>query len=48
MKAAGDQLAADVRIACGPMVRDQRLQKDDTIRNPYHGSAMLTCGDVKK
>ena len=24
------------------------LQKDKDIKNPYYGSAMLTCGMIKK
>ena len=28
------------------MAKGSWLQKDDAIRNPYHGSSMLTCGEV--
>lgn len=38
----------DVKVAYCPMVRSSWLQKEDTIRNPYYGSEMLTCGEFKK
>jgi hypothetical protein len=31
-----------------PMVNRSWLQKDEKIRNPYYGSAMLDCGEFKK
>ena len=31
-----------------PMVKRSWLQKDDKVRNPYYGSAMLECGEIKK
>jgi hypothetical protein len=40
-------LGADVRIAYCPMVKKPWLTKDKTIRNPYYGKAMLTCGSFK-
>jgi hypothetical protein len=40
-------LGADVRIAYCPMVNKPWLTKDKTIRNPYYGAAMLTCGSFK-
>ena len=40
-------LGADVRVAYCPMVKKPWLTKDKTIRNPYYGSAMLTCGSFK-
>ena len=40
-------LGADVRIAFCPMVNKPWLTKDKTIRNPYYGAAMLTCGSFK-
>lgn len=36
-----------VRLAFCPMVDRSWLQKDGAIRNPYYGSAMLTCGEFK-
>ena len=39
---------ADVRLAYFPMVNKPWLTKDKTIRNPYYGAAMLTCGNFKK
>jgi hypothetical protein len=40
-------LGADVRVAFCPMVNKPWLTKDKTIRNPYYGAAMLTCGSFK-
>jgi hypothetical protein len=40
-------LGPDVRIAYCPMVNKPWLTKDKTIRNPYYGAAMLTCGSFK-
>lgn len=37
----------DVRLAYCPMVNKPWLTKDKTIRNPYYGAAMLTCGSFK-
>ena len=48
IKAAGESLASDVRIAYCPMVKKHWLQTDKEIRNPYYGSSMLTCGTFKK
>jgi hypothetical protein len=39
---------ADVRLAFCPMANKPWLTKDKTIRNPYYGAAMLTCGNFKK
>ena len=33
-------------VYCG-MQKASWLQKDDTVRNPYHGSEMLHCGQVQ-
>lgn len=41
-------LGPDVRVAFCPMVNKPWLTKDKTIRNPYYGAAMLTCGSFKK
>jgi hypothetical protein len=38
---------ADVRLAFCPMAKKPWLTKDKTIRNPYYGAAMLTCGNFK-
>lgn len=38
---------ADVRVAYCPMVNKPWLTRDKTIRNPYYGAAMLTCGSFK-
>jgi len=38
----------DLRVAYCPMVKKSWLQKDDAIKNPYYGSGMLTCGEIKK
>lgn len=40
-------LGADVRVAFCPMVNKPWLTKDKTIRNPYYGASMLTCGNFK-
>jgi hypothetical protein len=37
----------DVRLAYCPMKKLPWLTRDKTIRNPYYGSAMLTCGTFK-
>ena len=37
----------DVRLAYCPMVNKPWLTKDKTIRNPYYGAAMLSCGSFK-
>lgn len=38
---------AGVRVAYCPMAKKSWLTKDQTIRNPYYGAAMLTCGSFK-
>lgn len=43
-KAAGE----GVNTMFCPMANKQWLQKDDKVRNPYFGKAMLTCGEKKK
>jgi hypothetical protein len=37
----------DVKVAYCPMVNRSWLQKGDSIRNPFYGSAMLTCGEIQ-
>ncbi len=48
VKAAGDALPPDVRVAYCPMVKKPWLQKGDAIQNPYFGTEMPTCGYFKK
>lgn len=38
---------AGVRRAYCPMADKSWLQKESEIKNPYYGSAMLTCGSFK-
>lgn len=38
---------AGVRLAYCPMANKPWLTRDKTIRNPYYGAAMLTCGSFK-
>jgi hypothetical protein len=40
-------LGTDVRQAYCPMVNKPWLTRDKTIRNPYYGKAMSTCGVFK-
>jgi hypothetical protein len=47
-QAEGWKDAEGVKIAFCPMVRRSWAQKDDKLRNPYYGSAMLECGEFKK
>jgi hypothetical protein len=37
----------DVKVAFCPMVNKPWLQKGTAIRNPYYGSTMLTCGNLR-
>jgi hypothetical protein len=41
-------LGADLRVAYCPMVNKPWLQKDKEIKNPYYGTAMISCGSFKK
>jgi hypothetical protein len=36
-----------VKLGFCPMVKRSWLQKEGKVRNPYYGSAMLECGDLK-
>ena len=36
-----------VRVAFCPMVMKPWMQNDGTLRNPYYGSQMLTCGSFR-
>jgi len=47
-KADGWKDLGDVKLAYCPMVKRSWLQKEDQIRNPYYGGAMLTCGEFPK
>jgi hypothetical protein len=38
----------DLRVAYCPMIKKSWIQKDEAIKNPYYGSMMLTCGEIKK
>jgi hypothetical protein len=38
----------DAKVAFCPMAKASWLQKEGTIRNPYYGASMLTCGEFKK
>lgn len=40
--------ALGLKLAFCPMVNRSWLQKDEKIRNPYYGTAMLECGEFKK
>jgi hypothetical protein len=40
-------LPDNVRVASCPMKQKPWLQEGSEIRNPYFGSAMLTCGDFR-
>jgi hypothetical protein len=37
-----------LKLAFCPMVNRSWLQKEEKLRNPYYGSAMLECGEFKK
>jgi hypothetical protein len=39
---------AGLRIAYCPMANKPWLQRENEIKNPYYGNAMLTCGSFKK
>jgi Cu(I)/Ag(I) efflux system membrane fusion protein len=45
---SGSTLPADLHIAYCPMADKDWIQKGTEIKNPYYGSAMLTCGSIKK
>jgi hypothetical protein len=36
-----------VRVAFCPMVLKPWMQRDGTLRNPYYGSQMITCGSYR-
>ena len=47
-KADGWKDLSGVSIGFCPMVNRSWIQKDGAVSNPYYGSQMLTCGDLKK
>lgn len=47
LKADGWKDVADVKVAYCSMADRYWLQTDATIKNPYYGSQMLTCGEFK-
>jgi Protein of unknown function (DUF3347) len=47
-KAEGWKDLGDVKVAFCPMVKRSWVQKEDKVRNPYYGTAMLECGELKK
>ena len=46
VKADGSPDAA-LRLGYCPMAKRSWLQREGEVRNPYYGSAMLTCGGLK-
>jgi hypothetical protein len=46
-KAEGWKDVEGVRIGFCPMASKPWLQKEEQVRNPYYGSLMLTCGELK-
>jgi hypothetical protein len=47
LKATNSTTGNDVKVAFCPMAGKSWLQKGTSIRNPYFGSQMLECGDIK-
>ncbi len=47
IKYAQDAGLGELRVAFCPMARKSWIQEDGAIANPYHGSAMLTCGSFR-
>ena len=47
-KADGWKDVPEVKVAYCPMVKKSWVQKEAEIRNPYYGTAMLTCGTFTK
>ena len=48
VKADGSaDVAAELRLGFCPMNRKSWLQREEQVRNPYYGTKMLTCGDLK-
>lgn len=40
-------LASDLRVGYCPMNRKSWIQREELARNPYYGTAMVTCGSVQ-
>jgi Protein of unknown function (DUF3347) len=47
-KAEGWKDVSGLKVAYCPMANRSWLQKENTIRNPYYGSSMATCGEFKE
>jgi hypothetical protein len=47
-KADGWKDLSGLKVAYCPMAKQSWLQKEATIRNPYYGTAMSTCGEFQK
>ena len=47
VESSSDDVVGGVKVGYCPMVNASWLQKDGQVRNPYYGSAMLTCGELK-
>lgn len=47
-EATGATPPADVKTVVCAMAHKPWLQKGDTVTNPYYGSEMLRCGEIKK
>lgn len=47
-QAEGWKDAGGAKVAFCPMVRKSWVQKDEKIKNPYYGTTMLECGEIKK
>ena len=40
-------VARELRAGYCPMNRKSWLQREEQVRNPYYGTSMLTCGELK-
>ena len=47
-QAEGWKDGTGAKVAFCPMVRKSWVQKDEKIKNPYYGTTMLECGEIKK
>ena len=41
------EVASQLKLAYCPMARKSWLQSGEQVRNPYYGTKMLTCGELK-
>ena len=48
LQASGSTTGTDVKVAFCPMAGKPWLQKGTAIKNPYFGSRMLECGEIKQ